>query len=58
MVETILRCPYCRVGGDFRLMLPKPEGWFVCVKCGHTANPGRPDYKCPCQKCEEVNRAA
>jgi hypothetical protein len=58
MAQQIVRCSYCVVGDDFRPMLPKPEGWFICQICGHTANPGQPAYKCECEKCEELNRAA
>jgi len=58
MVEQIVRCPYCILGDDFRPMLPKPGGWFICQKCGHTAQPGDPDFKCFCQKCGGLVRAA
>lgn len=58
MNEQVVRCPYCVLGDDFRLMLPKLEGWFICPKCGHTVMPGNPAYRCLCQKCEELNRAA
>ena len=58
MPEQIVRCPYCVLGDDFRPMLPKLEGWFICSKCGHSVMPGKPDYKCRCEKCEELNRAA
>jgi hypothetical protein len=58
MANSIVRCPYCVLGDDFRPMLPKQEGWFICVKCGHTATLEKPDYKCRCEKCEELNRAA
>jgi hypothetical protein len=34
MAEQIVRCPYCILGDDFRPMLPKPGGWFICQKCG------------------------
>jgi hypothetical protein len=56
MANSIVRCPYCVLGDDFRPMLPKQEGWFICVKCGHTATLEKPDYKCRCEKCEELNR--
>ena len=54
----IVRCPYCVLGDDFRPMLPKVGGSFICQKCGHTAIPDNPDFKCFCQKCGESNRAA
>jgi len=54
----IVRCPYCVLADDFRPMLPKVEGWFVCTNCGHSARPEQPDYKCRCQHCEALNRVA
>jgi hypothetical protein len=54
----IVRCPYCILGDDFRPMLPKPGGWFICQKCGHSVMPEKPEFKCFCQKCGELNRAA
>ena len=56
--EQIVRCPYCVLGDHFRPMLPRPEGWSICLKCGHFANPEKPEFKCFCQKCGELNRAA
>jgi hypothetical protein len=58
MAEQVVRCPYCVVGGVFRPMLVLPEGWFLCKKCGHTTVPGKPEFKCFCQKCGELHRAA
>jgi hypothetical protein len=58
MAEEIVRCPYCVLGNEFRPIFSRPGGWFICGKCGHTANPGKPYYTCSCQKCEELNRAA
>jgi hypothetical protein len=59
MTQEIVRCPYCVLGDHFRLMLQKkPEGWFICQKCGHTTMPEKPEFKCFCQKCGELNRAA
>jgi hypothetical protein len=58
MDDHIVRCPYCVLGGDFEPMLPRPEGWFLCLECGHTAIPEKPDFKCSCRKCTELNRAA
>jgi DNA-directed RNA polymerase subunit RPC12/RpoP len=58
MAETAVRCPYCVLGYEFRSMLPKPEGFFICLKCGHTVKPGDPDFRCFCQKCGELRRAA
>jgi hypothetical protein len=58
MAEQIVRCPYCMLGDDFRPMLPKPGGWCICQKCGHTVMTEKPEFKCYCQKCGELNRAA
>jgi DNA-directed RNA polymerase subunit RPC12/RpoP len=57
MAERIVRCPYCILADDFRPMNSTPEGWFVCIKCGHSANPVQPDYKCHCQHCVAWNAA-
>jgi len=46
MTEEIVRCPYCVLDDHFRQMLCRPEGWFVCQKCGHTAMPEKPEFKC------------
>lgn len=58
MAEQIVRCPYCVLGNDFCPMLPKPDGWFICLECGHTAMPIDPAFRCFCKKCGELNRAA
>jgi len=58
MAERIVRCPYCVLADDFRPMLPKREGFFICQKCGHTVKPEAPNFKCFCQKCGELNRVA
>jgi hypothetical protein len=58
MAEQIVRCPYCVLGEDFRPMLPRAEGCFICRKCGHTSIPENPEFKCFCLKCNELNRAA
>ena len=58
MSEEIIRCPYCVPDDHFRRMLPRPEGWFVCPQCGHTAIPEKQEFRCFCQKCGELNRAA
>jgi hypothetical protein len=58
MTDEIMRCPYCALGGHHRPMLESLDGWFLCPKCGHSANPGMTDYRCHCKKCLEMNRAA
>jgi len=58
MVEEIVRCPYCVLENEFRPMLSRLEGWFICNKCGHSANPQKAYYKCSCRKREELHRVA
>jgi hypothetical protein len=58
MADQIVRCPYCVLDDDFRPMLPRPEGWFLCGKCGHTTIPENPEFRCSCKKCSELNQAA
>ena len=58
MADEIVRCPYCVLGDHLAPMLPRAVGWFTCLECGHTANPEKPDFKCFCQKCVELSRAA
>ena len=58
MAEQIVRCPYCVLGEGFRPMLSRAEYWFICQKCGHIAMPGKPGFKCFCQKCSKLSRAA
>jgi hypothetical protein len=57
MAEEIVRCPYCVLGDQFRPMLQWPA-WFICLSCGHAANPEKPEFKCFRQKCGGLNRAA
>lgn len=49
--ERILRCPYCMVGGEFRPMVARIEGWFQCESCGHNAMPLDPGFQCACARC-------
>ena len=59
MSEEIVRCPYCVMDSEFRLMLRQPRRkWFVCVSCGHTATPDDPYSKCSCSRCLEMKRIA
>jgi hypothetical protein len=58
MFDQVVRCPYCVLGDQSRPMVPCLEGWFICQKCGHTANSSKRYYKCFCEKCEELSRAA
>jgi DNA-directed RNA polymerase subunit RPC12/RpoP len=57
-MTEVVRCPYCVLDDHFRPMSPRPDGWFICTKCGHSANPVKPEFKCFCQKCGELSRAA
>ncbi len=57
MAEEIVRCPYCVLGDQFRPMLQWPA-WFICLSCGHAANPEKPEFKCFRQKCGGLNWAA
>ena len=50
--DLIIRCPYCRLGNEFRLMITPAEGWLFCEGCGHNAMPQDPDFKCTCLKCK------
>ena len=58
MADQIVRCPHCVLDDHFRPMLSTPKGLFICTKCGHSANPEKPEFKCFSQKCGELNRAA
>jgi len=58
MDEQVVSCPYCALGGHFQRMLPRREGWFICLNCGHSANSEKPESKCFCRKCGELNRVA
>jgi hypothetical protein len=56
MVEKVVRCPYCVLGDNFREMVAF-NGRFSCRKCGHTAVPDVPGFKCTCLKCWELSFA-
>jgi hypothetical protein len=49
--EPIIRCPYCRLGNEFRPMTLRIEGWLQCENCGHNTMPMDPEFKCTCSKC-------
>lgn len=51
--ETI-RCPYCVLGLEFRLMVAHVDRRYICGKCGHTAYPIDVAYECRCPKCLEL----
>ena len=50
-----VRCPYCTDGCVFRLMIRR-EVDFICATCGHVVFPDDAEYKCPCLKCQELER--
>ena len=50
--EPIIRCPYCKIGDEFRRMTERIEGWFRCESCAHNVMPLDPAFKCACSKCE------
>ena len=49
------RCPYCVLGLGFREMKVLANGRQICEHCGHIAFPNDTTFKCPCQKCLEVD---
>ena len=53
-----LRCPYCRDGSEFRLLVTRTEGWLQCEGCGHNAMPLDPEFKCTCLKCDSTDALA
>lgn len=48
---TVVRCPYCVSGDEFRPMTTVADGRFVCGKCGHLAIPSDKNLECACRKC-------
>jgi hypothetical protein len=50
-MPTVIRCPYCVIGTQFREMLQDTCGIFYCKKCGHVAKPADSEFKCCCSKC-------
>jgi Zn finger protein HypA/HybF involved in hydrogenase expression len=53
-----IRCPYCRDGNEFRLLVTRTEGWLQCESCGHNAMPLDPEFKCACSKCDSTDALA
>ena len=51
--ETV-RCPYCVLGLESRLMVAHVDRRYICGKCGHTAYPVDVAYECRCPKCLEL----
>ncbi len=53
-----IRCPYCVVDANFRLMTRQSGGdWYFCDGCGHLALPSSPFYHCTCGKCASLYTA-
>jgi hypothetical protein len=46
-----VRCPYCTVDGEFRLMVDYRAGQFVCLDCSHQERPTETNYRCSCPHC-------
>lgn len=55
-METLIRCPYCVSGIEFRPMVGHAEGTFICNRCGHTTRPRDHNYQCGCFRCAELQR--
>ena len=51
---TVVRCPYCVSGDDFRPMSATGNGRFACYKCSHLAAPNDTHFRCVCPKCSEL----
>ena len=51
MNVTVVRCPYCVSGDDFRQMTALSDGRFICRQCGHLAIPSDKSFECACGKC-------
>jgi ribosomal protein S27AE len=58
MNKTVVRCPYCAEGEEFRPMVAHQDGRFICAKCGHLAKPSEKAFKCSCPKCLRLSRPA
>jgi hypothetical protein len=49
------RCPYCIADDKFHPMTVLSNGRLICKKCGHIVFPNDTAFRCPCQKCLEIN---
>ena len=54
MSMTVVRCPYCISGDEFRPMEALSGGRFACGKCGHLAIPRDKTFECACRKCFDL----
>jgi hypothetical protein len=57
MTGPTVRCPYCVLANEFRLMVTHVDGTLICGKCGHTARPLDKHYECRCSKCRELGQS-
>lgn len=48
---TVVRCPYCVLGREFRPMVRHLDGRYICAKCGHLAHPFDKKFQCSCPAC-------
>jgi hypothetical protein len=55
MAQTVVRCPYCVLGVQFRPMSPHLDGRFICEQCGHISLADGTSFKCSCYRCGELN---
>jgi Zn ribbon nucleic-acid-binding protein len=53
---TVVRCPFCVLGDEFRPMVSNAEGEFTCEKCGHIERPADKKYSCRCYRCRDLSR--
>ena len=54
MSMTVVRCPYCVSGDEFRAMAALSDGRYICRQCGHLAIPSDKRFECTCRKCFEL----
>jgi hypothetical protein len=51
ITPTIVSCPYCALGNDFRPMVPHSDGRYICTRCAHLASPREKEFRCSCPEC-------
>ena len=44
-------CRYCVEGQNFRPMVARQDGGFICGRCGHVEIPNV-EFECNCEKCD------
>src|SRR5438128_239200 len=50
-MAPVIRCPYCALGYEFKLMRNMPNGTYLCDRCGHMTCPDDETFTCSCRKC-------